>query len=726
MASRKAETLPELLRNVRHNRREQRQIVAQHRIHRQQRRIAHRRVTALAQIILDRLQEERAILIPEEAVERLRVRVELVLRERIGHRRMQIAELGQNIDVHRREARRRIRRSRPLHHAEARCIVELVGEILALLNLLLVELHVRTRRRNAHQAEAQTIGAVLRNQIERIRAVAETLAHLAPAQIAHNRREEHIAERLAAREAVTGHNHAGHPEKDDIGPRHQIRRRVKLRAALRIHRRERPQPAAEPRIERILILHPVLGIGRRLGADVNIARLSIRLIQLRRLAQLRRLLAAIPDGDAVPPPELAADAPILNPLQPVRVCLGPVRRAEDDIALLHSLRRLLHAGILQEPLHTQARLNRHIGALADTDIVLVVLHLLQQALRLEKLNGLVARRKAIHPVQLRAAGAVDAAIGREDVDNLEVILHAHLKVRAIVRRRNLQRTRAEVNLNMLIGNDRNLRLAERANHLFADQRRKARIRGIHRHRHVRHNRLRARRRHEQLPAAVRQLVAHRVKLALRRRHDHLFIRERRAQHRIPVHHAATAVNQTLLEKLRESSSHRRRKHIIHREALAIPVAGAAQLLQLANDDAAVLLLPAPDHLHKSLAAHIVARARRILLGQLLLDASLRRNARVIRPRQPEHLLALLARAARENILNRVVEHMPHVQHARHVRRRNHNTVGRFRRVRISVETAALRPFLLPLLFNDRRFVRLGQFSHDARHHTLLQALWQAF
>ncbi len=60
----------------------------------------------------------------------------------------------------------------------------------------------------------------------------------------------------------------------------------------------------------------------------------------------------------------------------------------------------LHAGILEEPLHRDARLDRDVGALAVADVVLVVLDLHELAHRLELLGGLDAGVEAVHALEV--------------------------------------------------------------------------------------------------------------------------------------------------------------------------------------------------------------------------------------------------------------------------------------------------------------------------------------
>jgi hypothetical protein len=78
---------------------------------------------------------------------------------------------------------------------------------------------------------------------------------------------------------------------------------------------------------------------------------------------------AVPDGNAMPPPELAADAPVLDILEPVEVDFAPALRVKLDMAVAHGGLGLLDARITQPPLPGQPRLDRHVGTLGVANIV---------------------------------------------------------------------------------------------------------------------------------------------------------------------------------------------------------------------------------------------------------------------------------------------------------------------------------------------------------------------
>src|SRR5471032_3385628 len=96
--------------------------------------------------------------------------------------------------------------------------------------------------------------------------------------------------------------------------------------------------------------------------------------------------------------------------------------------------------------------------------------------------------------------------------------------------------------------------------------------------------------------------------------EHLQIRQRRAQYRIPVHQAGTAVYQAFGVQAHKCLDHRLRELRIHRKALARPIHRGAEPAQLACDRAAGLLLPGPDTFDEGLAREITASlARRLEL-----------------------------------------------------------------------------------------------------------------
>jgi hypothetical protein len=91
----------------------------------------------------------------------------------------------------------------------------------------------------------------------------------------------------------------------------------------------------------------------------------------------------------------------------------------------------------------------------------------------------------------------------------------------------------------------------------------------------------------------------------------------------------------------------------------------------------MLVLPFEHSPQEFFATEIVAR---FVLGtaQIFLYSRLGSDSRMIHPRQPKCLESLHPRAARENVLDRVVQNMAEREHAGDVRRRHHDRKRRLR------------------------------------------------
>ena len=133
--------------------------------------------------------------------------------------------------------------------------------------------------------------------------------------------------------------------------------------------------------------------------------------------------------------------------------------------------------------------------------------------------------------------------------------------------------------------------------------------------------------------------------------------------------------------------------LVHGEALARPVAGGAEPLQLVEDHAAGFGLPLPHLADEFLAADVAAMD--LALHQLALDDHLRGDAGMVHARLPEHVLAAHALEADEDVLQRVVERVAHVQRAGDVGRRDDDgeRFGVVRRARAGAEGVRLLPDL---------------------------------
>ncbi len=208
---------------------------------------------------------------------------------------------------------------------------------------------------------------------------------------------------------------------------------------------DRPQPRREPSVETVALLCQVLSL------HVSLLLLSQLQSLLGSLGYHEVLLAIVVEvvgRDTMTPPELAADAPVLDVLQPVTVGVLVFLRVELDV-IIHYWREgdvceMLH---LEEPLCGELRLDRHIGTLGESHLIIIVLNLLHQTCVLKVDGNLLAHVHAIL-TNVHASGLADGTIVVEDVDGLQAMLQTKCVVVYIVGRCNFQTTCTKLDVNV--------------------------------------------------------------------------------------------------------------------------------------------------------------------------------------------------------------------------------------------------------------------------------------
>ena len=162
----------------------------------------------------------------------------------------------------------------------------------------------------------------------------------------------------------------------------------------------------------------------------------------------------------MPPPQLAADAPVADVLQPVEVDAGEPLRDDADVAfgdgavgLARDAVGLLVAAHVDEPLHTDERLDHRGAALAVADGVAVRFHLLQHAQRFQLLHHAAAGLESLH-ARIFAGHPGHVAVFADDVGSVQAVALAHLEVHRVVGRGDLQRAGAELRVNGLVAHHR--------------------------------------------------------------------------------------------------------------------------------------------------------------------------------------------------------------------------------------------------------------------------------
>ena len=160
------------------------------------------------------------------------------------------------------------------------------------------------------------------DEVQRVEDVALRLRHLLPVLVANQAVDVNLAKGHVAHELEAHHDHACDPEKDDVETGDQHVARVELAECLRIvwpsQGAERPQRRREPRVEHVLVLAEC-----HVGTEI-VPRADI----VFRVADVDVAVIIVPGGDAMSPPQLPADAPVLDVVHPVEIGLRPVLRHE--------------------------------------------------------------------------------------------------------------------------------------------------------------------------------------------------------------------------------------------------------------------------------------------------------------------------------------------------------------------------------------------------------------
>ena len=302
--------------------------------------------------------------------------------------------------------------------------------------------------------------------------VAFRLAHALAVRIAHQAVDVDVFERHPAGELQRHHDHPGDPEEDDVVARDKHARRQKQFELLRLpgpaERGEGHQGRRVPGVEHV----GIAGEGAFVAGGLS---LDPRLVFVLRHEQLAA--AAEPGRDLVAPPELARDRPVLDVVHPLVVGVDPLLGMELHRAGLDRLDRLAcdrgavlaRLGHRHEPLVGEHRLDHLAGAHADRHRVLVRHHLLEKALRFEIAQHRLAGGVAVEPAVGSRPVIVDLGVEGEDGDERQLVPQRHLVVIEIVRAGDLHAARAEVLVDVAVGDHRDPPIAERQIDHLADE-----------------------------------------------------------------------------------------------------------------------------------------------------------------------------------------------------------------------------------------------------------------
>ncbi len=432
-------------------------------------------------------------------------------------------------------------------------------------------------------------------------------------------------------------------------------------------RAERHQRRRVPGVEHVLVAHQRPGVAGllRLGAGLVLA-----------AGDVHRAAFAVPGRNLVAPPQLPADAPVLDVVHPLVVGVDPLLRHEAHGAGLHGvdgflrdrLARLVGLAHRHEPLVGQHRLDDLPGAGTARHHQLVLFRFHQQALRLQVGHDGLAGGEAVQPLVGGGRVVVDAGVEVQHADDRQPVALAHGVVVGVVRGRDLDHAGAEVLVHVVVGDHRDLAADQRQRHALADQVPVALVLGVHHHRHVAQHGLGPRGGHHQLlTRAVGQRVGDVPQKAVFLLALDFQVAHGGLQLRVPVDQALAAVDQALFVQPHKGFGDHLGQLLVHGEVLAAPVHRGAHAAHLPGDGVARLLFPVPH------AGDEIFTAQRVpalaLLLQLALHHDLRGDAGVVGARHPQRVVALHAVVARQAVHDGLVERVAHVQRAGHVGRR---------------------------------------------------------
>ena len=217
------------------------------------------------------------------------------------------------------------------------------------------------------------------------------------------------------------------------------------------------------------------------------------------------------------------------------------------------------------------------------DIVRIILDLHQEAERVQILHDALSRLIAVQTGILSAV-LIDRRVVVHDIDLGQTVALADLKVIGVMCRRDLDDTRPELHIDILVRDNGQFPVHERQHQLFAYQIPVSLILRVHRHSGIAEHRLRTGRREFDEPRRADRsvLLNERIfdvpEMTVLLLVFHLRVRERGVAERAPVDDPAAFVDVALLVHPDKDLGDGAVTAVIHGKTFSLPVTGAPQLL----------------------------------------------------------------------------------------------------------------------------------------------------
>ena len=590
-------------------------------------------------------------------------------------------------------------------------VPELVGKVAVGFHLLDRKVGVIPRSGAHQKGEAQRIRAELVHHDERIHHVALGLGHLVTVFIADQTVQIDLGKGDLAGEVNAVHDHAGDPEEQDVITGLQHGGRVKVFIIRGLFRpakgRERPETGGEPGVQHIRILFDVVAVALRTFMDVRAGDDHLTAI------------LTVPHRDAVSPPELTADAPVLDVFQPVIVNLREVIRDDFDLTGADRFQRgFRQAFHLHEPLLGDHRLDHFAGTLGVRDGHLVGFFLDDQSGFLHVRPDRLAAFEAVH-AGILPGFLVHMRIFGHDVDLGQSVCLPNGIVMRVMGRGDLQRTGTEFAIHIFIRDHGDLTADHRDTDRFADVLLITRVFRMDSHGRVTRDGFRTGRGDRQVVTAViRQHIFEVIQRAGFVFVFHLQVGNGRLQLRRPVDDAGTAVHQPFFIQADECFADGLGETFIQGEAFAIPVTGSAQALDLCHDAVMIFVFPFPNLFQELFPAQVLTV--NAFFRQSTFHQHLGGDPRMVGTRNPEGRDTLHAVIADHQVFHGNEHGMAQVQLTGNVRGRDGDHIRLVIRVmvdRIGIidgfEITLIPPPLIHRFLSVLEIIRLWQlFTHN--------------
>ena len=254
-----------------------------------------------------------------------------------------------------------------VHEAEG--VPDFVAEVSSLLTQFFIKEDVVASRSGEHHAHSDAVSTIFLNESDGVGAVAQLFGHLASEVVTHDAGEIDIAEGNVAGVFHARHNHSCHPEEDDVRSGHEVGGGIVVGKfgvvgmVDAVEEADGPEPRTEPGVECILVMAQLLGGHVFKSGDLT----SLFECFFATHCHDEFLFLTFSGGqivcrDAVSPPELAADAPVVDVFKPVAIGGDVFLRVEFDVSVEHGRQgdvgEVLHGEI---PLHAEAGFHGGVG-----------------------------------------------------------------------------------------------------------------------------------------------------------------------------------------------------------------------------------------------------------------------------------------------------------------------------------------------------------------------------